>query len=793
MEHLKNLLSEYNQKCINAASQISVPIEDAHIQYLSHEIASHANALIHIGDEAQKSINNVSSIPTTKALALWVHFEWIEESKQVLLLWRDTLFEYQKARILLLDDQTTLTKVEELHRQASLKLTITGEFLEDKLDKGLYALRTEKRIVDKIEKWQILIDPWPVYKEQIGDIARQASLLIKHYHEVKNVGEGFEIITNAILAMVSLINSEVQQIESLAQSAITSVEKYNKEPTKIILDFESIEEQLNTTVNLDESNASIDEKLTEYNILLQVPIDTQGGLIRYKEINFGKITRQWLESEVLTFIYEMVDIAERASNALKMALINTRNRAIILSKEASESKNRELGISLEQPLHTFSDNLMSWQQEVKDINEVIEQRLSEIFRISHLFNQRQEFLPVPIQSTLNQLKLDPNQFWTKVRLWFQKRTTTLHQIKTTVLKEESLSDAERIIRFVKSRTYNPDHHHYDSIFTAEGYIGDSFCVGRKNELEHISQLLTNWKAGFHGAVILHGQRFSGKTLFGDWVCHKYMHKEAIVLRPNSTIHFEGRRLLIEHHLGEALDFINRYGNGRNHLIWIDDIELWKDKNIAISENIDHLKRHMDKGGSRFFLMVSMNTWTMSHYDRFYDFDRSIPSRIDLTHMSNEDLIRAILIRHGATHKTLMDMEGQKMSPSEFNRLAKNFCRVAQGNVGETLRLWAYASEVSSEQHVTMTPLPTYELPDFITDDNAIVLRAILLKKITNEYELSKQFGPAFQSKYGVVIQRLIAVGVLTRREDGRLEIAEGVVNGIAHLLAKHRHIQFTKP
>ncbi len=94
--------------------------------------------------------------------------------------------------------------------------------------------------------------------------------------------------------------------------------------------------------------------------------------------------------------------------------------------------------------------------------------------------------------------------------------------------------------------------------------------------------------------------------------------------------------------------------------------------------------------------------------------------------------------------------------------------------------------------MSISAMPSYELPDFITDDNAIILRAILLHKITNEYELNKQFGPSFQNKYSIIIHRLLGVGVLTRREDGRLQIASAVVNSLTRLLAKHRHISIDK-
>jgi hypothetical protein len=86
----------------------------------------------------------------------------------------------------------------------------------------------------------------------------------------------------------------------------------------------------------------------------------------------------------------------------------------------------------------------------------------------------------------------------------------------------------------------------------------------------------------------------------------------------------------------------------------------------------------------------------------------------------------------------------------------------------------------------------YELPDFITPDNAILLSSIMLARKINEYRLRKLFGPVFSDKYRGVLQRLISVGLLRRNTDGWLEITESASNDLGRLLDKKKYLKYQK-
>ena len=100
-------------------------------------------------------------------------------------------------------------------------------------------------------------------------------------------------------------------------------------------------------------------------------------------------------------------------------------------------------------------------------------------------------------------------------------------------QEESLSFSEKIVRYIEHRKAPIDNKQYWSIFLTKGYIGESFAVGRQEELRRIKKVINNWRLGYRGSVLLHGQRFSGKTLTGEWIANRFFDDSFVRLQPNA--------------------------------------------------------------------------------------------------------------------------------------------------------------------------------------------------------------------------------------------------------------------
>ncbi|MEM6966351.1 MAG: hypothetical protein AAF573_16425, partial [Bacteroidota bacterium] len=226
--------------------------------------------------------------------------------------------------------------------------------------------------------------------------------------------------------------------------------------------------------------------------------------------------------------------------------------------------------------------------------------------------------------------------------------------------------------------------------------------------------------------------------------------------------------------------------------WIDDLEKWSDTNITLGQNVRALNDAIDNFGNRLFFMVSMGNWTLSFLDKTYEILKVFQAEINLDRMPADEIKRAILIRHGATHKTLINEDDEELSPQDFQKNINRIYRIVQGNIGEALNHWANGIVTADEERVRFQDATNYAFPDFINADTALIMASLMMEKRSNEYRLRKLYGPAFKEKFQHLIQRMISVGILKRHLNGWLEINELVVNDVGRLLEEKGYLKFNR-
>ena len=363
------------------------------------------------------------------------------------------------------------------------------------------------------------------------------------------------------------------------------------------------------------------------------------------------------------------------------------------------------------------------------------------------------------------------------------------QLRKNVREEEALSVSEKMVRLVRDRTPDVENSHYTNMFLTEGWIGDSFSVGRKEEMEHLDSIVENWKLGFRGAVSITGKRFSGKTLFTEMISQRHFQGNTIHLIPNEKLNFEGRTFETTYNLKEVLNFITKYGLHSQAMILIDDLELWQDKKTSLGENVVNLLKTIDESAINLFFVVSMSNWLKTHLNQVFEIDKIFQGEINLDRMGFSEIQEAILIRHSATHMELINEDQEEVTGAEVGKIINRVCKNTEGNIGEALLRWSSLIRHYNEEQVVVKTLSNYALPEFINTDIALVLKVIMMEKRTGDYQLRKLFGPAFKLKYKVLIQRLLNLGILSR-DVNVLEINPFLVNDIGRKLEEKMDFQF---
>ncbi len=724
-----------------------------------------------------------------------LHFVWAERAKHFLMLYRDVQLQLQVATLLVNEGASNRDQVADLYTRSrhALKAAL-GEWETDFRDQHDALERDEKQRRRQLRAWQLQHNPWTVYRHQLGELAGQSEGLAKEFTKLQREQKRFAALRELLDEAIAASQQVMDRAEQRARELTDFISTGDHEPERPGLIASKLEDYITeeaTLPRLDRFTNAITAKTAQLTESVRVTVASDQGLLRYKEVNFRRATDQWISAQVMPLLYELWEVAQQVGNGLNVAMVNVRNRALLLSNEVKAGHDVTFtNSSLAQPFVDFTERSGQRHQDYNDLRRRLEERIARDLRLTSVYRAEPGFLPLPLQSGINAFTHRQSRWVTGLQTWLGEHVTGLNKLLGDAAREDRLSISERTVRVIRQRSVSPDNAAYTNILMTRGYIGESFLVGRERETNHLAQLIDSWRLGYRGSVVLTGNRLAGKTLFGEMITNRFFAGKTIRLKPNAQLTVQGRRTKTSGDLAEALAFVQKYTLQSRPLVWIDDLELWWDNDHSLARNVRALGEHIDDYSGRIFYLVTTTNAVYRHLDRFLDLDRVFQSEINLDGFSLEDMQRAVLIRHGATQKQLVDAEGEPISETAFGQLVRRIYRATEGNVGDTINRWAYYTERVDDERVRQRRGRRYNLPNFLSPDTATLLSTLLLEKRGRDYRLRKLFGPAYTDRYGSILQRLIRIGIVTRNTDGSLEVAESVANDVGRMLDAETYLSY---
>jgi hypothetical protein len=614
-------------------------------------------------------------------------------------------------------------------------------------------------------------------------LVEQANLLNKDHQTLKTVQEVLYSTELIVKDTIETCLSDLEVNNNKIDSVINLITDVDSQSSNTLSAIHEITDKMKSVVYFSAFKEQLENLLQPYDIKLSPVVQINGGVLERRNFSPKKNISEWFESEIYPLLYEVWEITEQGTTGLRMILLNMTNRLDILQKEQPNDlfKDHE---GLVKPLHTFQKDLVTLLDNITNLVHLIDNRVQNELKISNLFDTQTHFLSVSLQSTLNRkIWHNENGWLAQAQRWTKTALNKVYSVKNKFEKRRQLSVSEKITLCLKSRMPDVDNKHYANIFLTKGYVGESFIVGRDANIERFGDVVLNWQQGFRGSILLTGDRFSGKTVFGDIVARKFFFHNFHTLLPNSTLTIGGRKMQTSYDLKEALDFVCKHSVNKKTMLWIDDIEIWWSSKIPFYQNIHHLMNCIDAYSNRIFFVVSTNSQARKQISNYSNAKRIFQAEINLNLLSKEAIQQAIIVRHGATQKKLVDSKGEVLNPASFNKLVTKIYNAASGNIGESLLHWAnstYYVDEGSVQHRA----ETYKgLPNFLNEDTTLILDLLLLHKRANEYLIRQLLGAsAFENRYATVIRRLINVGILKRQLDGFIEIEMTIVNDLKQML-----------
>lgn len=727
------------------------------------------------------------------------HFEWAERAKRFLLLYRDVQLQLQKASLLELDGAATPAARQDLHlrsRQILAEARVDWEAVIDKKRNRLS--QYDKARKQALREWKMLHNPWGAYRNQLVEIGEQCHALGQEYtvlaQQQGQMRELRGILTGSITEANDSLSSSLARAEDVVHFISETAEREAEaRPGRIAGKLDDKVAGVEPSKQLHDFTNALNARIKELVEQIRVSVSSEQGLLQFKDINLQRATDQWIAAEVLPQLYELWELSEQATGGFGVAVSNVRNRSLLLANEIKEGKPIDYELEdLSQPLYDFLARMKTTAAAFGPQMEKLQELIEKDLRLVSVYRPEPGFLPLPLQAGINEFTRRQGEWLAPVRDWFNATFLGIKQWRGDAVREDLMSISEKVVRVITQRKPDPANEAYTNILLTKGYIGESFLVGRQEETAHLRRLIDNWRNGYRGAVALTGRRLSGRSLFGEMIANRLFPNNVIRLAPHSLISVEGRRMTTTGNLAEALAFIQKHSLRNQPMVWIDDLELWWDKDCSLSDNIRALSNHIDNFSHKIFYLVATTNAVYAHLNRFRKLDRIFQAEVNLDRFSVSNLQQALRIRHGATHQLLVEADGEPITQAAFDKRVAAIHRTTAGNVGDSLYRWAYQVNYCEEGRVVFSPDRRYRLPAFINADTGVLLAMIFLERRTNDYHLRRVFGPAYDRRYRGVLQRLLRVGILVRSRDGWLSICESVVTDVGQALENSGYLNVNK-
>ena len=745
-------------------------------QYIKEDFLQLSSDYLAIGNQEFDRINASHDVPTNEVYLL--HYAFSKIYKDVFLLHRDVMLQLEIAELKELEGGIDNVSVNN-HVVASVQIiTEATQYAIQHLKEERAAIydsqKTNEKLRDNIRHQK---NAWPVYSEQFIKTTQQIKEIIQSHGPMTRTITSFKKIGQYTIDTALYTSDTSKKVIKLLGETIGSINDMTTTsdiPKRITWITHAIIENPKDLVQT-EYTKNLEEKVKVLTTIT-LPVATENGLLLTRHIDFNKAVKKWFDFEIIPLFMDLWEQKNTMETLFNHSLLNLKSSLLV------EKGHDTLGAmpSQLQALKNVHQTLNIQDEELHKTIEEITGKIEEQFQATLIYSD-EDFLDVSIQSSLSQFASSQGSIFTAVKNSITKRINALNSKyeSGTLFSNQSLIDQS--ISCVSYRMFKEANAHYDTLFLNKNFIGDQFIVSRESQESAFAKAKTDWDNGFNKAVLLEGSPLSGKSTFLENISQKHFKRHTIFLKVDSSIPFEGRKIQTTKNIREALRNIKKNLSGIRPLLVIDDLEFWQDDTHSLLENMRALLRFVESESDRVLIIVSISRQMRKLLDQRLSFTDSFSTHITLEKASFEEIHKAFLIRHGASHKVLVSEKKEILSKKQIESQVLKLARDCHYNIGEVLQSWTYGTTLIEDNQVIYNP-KGYSFYDFFTLEEVIVLKFVFLHKEMHELRLKTYVETHFESNYKSSLKRLTNLKVLLRNQRSQLYINPVIINDVKDIL-----------
>jgi len=311
---------------------------------------------------------------------------------------------------------------------------------------------------------------------------------------------------------------------------------------------------------------------------------------------------------------------------------------------------------------------------------------------------------------------------------------------------------------------------YINLFSGRSSIGGDFWVTRHREEKAFEGALRRYRSGSQGAILLLGDRNSGKTALCRRVGVKHFRKGSVFHvfppRDGSVDSADFNKAL-----GQATGFRGTSATilrsiPHGSVVFLHDLELWFERHGEGTGVIDEALKLVENHAHGVLIVMNMNPTAYELMRQLAPLQEACIEQIMLSPMDAEELKEMILRRHKSSGMKFFLGRRPEQSLSRFSlaRLFDLYFVCSDGNPGVALNQWLTSITRVHGDELRMQPpeSPSTGALQRLSDDSLSTLTQFVIHKRLTPAKLARITGSSEDATRRTA-NRMTAIGVLEER------------------------------
>lgn len=314
-------------------------------------------------------------------------------------------------------------------------------------------------------------------------------------------------------------------------------------------------------------------------------------------------------------------------------------------------------------------------------------------------------------------------------LWARRRTHPVHV-------------SHRIRDLVEHHSPDPRQleqlpFYYRQLFLGQSALSDTFWVDRPSEVAAGTRALESYARGARGALLLTGERFSGKSALWQHLQAR-LPPDATLFRVHARPGGTSRVQDFEQALNESLGITGGHQDAlralaANSVIVLDDLEMWWGRHPGGLQVVDAILGLIAEHGDRCLFVLGINRFAYDVLKRLRPLDDVSFAVVECGPIDSKALKQVITLRHSSTgaRYEYRGKSQDELSELETARLFARHFNYCRGLVGVALQTWLACIHHASGERLEVRAPASF-------DSQAIRSLAIAQQALLLELMLHKQ-------------------------------------------------------